>query len=225
VRAGELNRFWRWALPLATALFHGLFRVRVRGMEHVPASGPALLVFNHVSSLDGLSIGTEIGRRLRRPTRFLVAAEFFEKPLTAWVLRGTDQIPIRRGRADRDALKAIAETVRAGKLAGLAPEGRIDDHEGRQGLQRVRSGVARVALPTGSPVVPIGVWGTQVRYPRTGISLRRPLRPRLAIAIGSPILPAGDVGTPADVAAFVERVQRHLETQVGLARQLAGDPA
>ena len=225
MRAGELNRFWQWALVLAVPLLHGLFRVRVRGMEHVPASGPAILVFNHVSSLDGISIGIEVGRRLRRPTRFLVAVEFFEKPVISWVLRGAGQIPIRRGRADRDALAAIADTVRAGKLAGLAPEGRIDDHEGRQGLQRVRSGIARVALPTGSPVVPIGVWGTQVRYPRTGITLRRPLRPRLAIAIGSPLLPAGDVGTPADVAAFVERVQQHLEEQVAVARRMAGDPA
>jgi 1-acyl-sn-glycerol-3-phosphate acyltransferase len=223
VRAGELNRFWVWGLRIVGPLLHALFAIRVRGLEHVPSTGPAIFAFNHVSTLDGVTVGIEVGRRLRRPTRFLVAAEFFGNPFLGWILRGSHQIPVHRGRRDQAALEALGETVRSGRLAGLAPEGRIDEHEGRQGLQRIRSGTARVALPAGCPVIPVGVWGPQVRWPRSGLTLRRPWRPKLGLAFGPPILPSGEPVTPQGIAEFTERIRVHLEEQVGQARRLAGD--
>ena len=93
---------------------------------------------------------------------------------------------------------------------------------GPKGCSGSRSGVARIALPTNAPVIPVGIWGTQVRYPRGGIRWGRPLRPRLAIAFGPPLLPSGDAATPADVEAFVARVGERLETQVAEAQHLAG---
>jgi 1-acyl-sn-glycerol-3-phosphate acyltransferase len=222
VHAGELNRFWRGALLVFGPLVRLLFRVRVSGLEHVPSSGPAILAFNHVSVLDGPVLGIETGRRLRRETRFLVAAEFFRRGLFGWVLRHADQIPIRRGEGDAQALDEAIETIRRGALAAIAPEGRIDDHGGAQGLQRIRSGIARIALPTGAPVVPVGIWGTQARYPSAGISLRAPLRPRLALAFGPPILPWGDVEVPDDVEAFVAKVYEQLDDQVARARRMTG---
>lgn len=222
MRAGELNRFWVWGLRIAGPLLHALFAVRIEGLEHVPSTGPAIFVFNHVSTLDGIAVGIEVGRRLRRPTRFLVAAEFLHKPVISWILRGADQIPITRGRRDKDALDALTDTVRTGGLAGLAPEGRIDDHEGHQGLQRIRSGTARVAVPTGCPVIPVGVWGAQVRYPRSGLTFRRPWRPKLGLAFGPPILPSDEPVTPREIAAFTDRIRLHLDEQVTRARRLAG---
>jgi 1-acyl-sn-glycerol-3-phosphate acyltransferase len=222
VRAGELDRFWVWGLRVVGAVLHALFAVRIEGLEHVPSTGPAIFAFNHVSTLDGLAVGIEVGRRLRRPTRFLVAAEFFQRPLMGWVLRRSHQIPVHRGKRDQPALDALTDTVRDGGLAGLAPEGRIDDHEGHQGLQRIRSGTARVALPTGCPVIPVGVWGSQIRYPRTGLTFRRPWRPTLGLAFGAPILPTGDPVTPREVADFTERIRIRLDEQVTRARRLAG---
>lgn len=222
MRAGDLNRFWVWGLRVAGPLVHALFRVRLEGLEHVPSTGPAVFVFNHVSALDGLCLGIEVGRRLRRPTRFLVAAEFYPRPVIGWVLKGADQIPIHRGRRDQPALDALTQTLHEGGLAGLAPEGRVDEHEGHAGLQRIRSGAARVAIPTGSPVIPVGVWGTQVRYPRSGFTLRRPWRPKLGLAIGPPIMPSGDPITPQAVADLTERIRAQLDEQVTRARRLAG---
>jgi 1-acyl-sn-glycerol-3-phosphate acyltransferase len=83
--------------------------------------------------------------------------------------------------------------------------------------------VARIALATGAPVVPVGIWGPQARLPRSGLRLVRPIRPPVALAFGSPILPVGDVEDPAAVEAFVERVREHLEAQVLHARRLVGD--
>src|SRR5438309_10115742 len=110
--------------------------------------------------------------RCKREIRFLVAAELFEKRFFGWVLRTFDQIPIRRGQSDRHALDAAIETVRAGAMASIAPEGRVNDAPQR-GLQRIRRGIAPIALPSGATVVPVGVWGTQRRMARSGTNVSR----------------------------------------------------
>jgi 1-acyl-sn-glycerol-3-phosphate acyltransferase len=224
VRAGELNPWWRVGLLLFTPLVRVLFRVRVTGLEHVPSSGPAILAFNHVSSLDGPVLGIEVGWRSRRQTRFLVAAEFFAKRRFGWILRNYEQIPIRRGEGDADALGQAIDTVRRGALTAVSPEGRVNDDPSGN-LQRIRSGVARIALPTGAPIVPVGIWGTQRRWPRTGLRLGRPWRPRLGLAFGPPILPVGSGEDPDAVDDLTRRLDERLRDQVVRARALAGDPS
>jgi 1-acyl-sn-glycerol-3-phosphate acyltransferase len=224
VRGGELNPWWRAGLALASPLVRLLFRVRVLGLEHVPSAGPAILAFNHVSALDGPVLAIEVGARLRRESRFLVAAEFFGRPLHGAILRRFDQIPIRRGAGDDDALEAAVRTVRRGALIAIAPEGTVNA-DGSTDLQRIRSGVARVALPTGAPVVPVGIWGTQRRWPRSGLRSGRPWRPRLALAFGPPLLPSGDAAEQADVDELTDRLRAHLEEQVDAARAAIADGA
>jgi 1-acyl-sn-glycerol-3-phosphate acyltransferase len=138
------------------------------------------------------------------------------------VLRGCAQVPIHRGGGDQEALEAFTDALRDGRLAGLAPEGRVDDHEGHEGLQRIRTGTARVAIPTGAPIVPLGLWGTQVRYPRKGFSLRRPWRPRLGMAFGPPIMPSDTEPTQEAIDDLTDRIRVHLDEQVTRARRLAG---
>jgi 1-acyl-sn-glycerol-3-phosphate acyltransferase len=219
---GDLNRWWRVGVLPAVLLARLLFRVRVTGIHHVPLDGAAILAFNHISVLDGPCIAAETAWRRRRATAFLVAAELFDVPFSGWFLRRYRQIPIRRGRRDREALGEAVATVRRGALAGIAPEGAVNPHPER--LQRIRSGVARIALPAGAPVVPVGIWGTHRRWPRGRRAWGRPLRPRLGIAFGEPIEPKGDVTEQEDVDAFVERVHEALEERLAGARALAGDP-
>lgn len=222
MRGDEFSRWWRITVPLFLPLVRLLFRVRVEGIEHVPSTGPVILAFNHVSVLDGPALGLETVWRIRRRVRFLVAAEIYSLPLLRFILRKYDQIPIRRGEGDADALDVAIATVRGGAVAALAPEGRVDDHAGAVGLQRIRRGVARIALPTGAPIVPVGLWGTQVRWPKGGPRLRRPFRPVLALSFGPPLLPMGDAEDEAEVEALVERVGVALGDQVTRARRLAG---
>jgi 1-acyl-sn-glycerol-3-phosphate acyltransferase len=222
--SGELNAWWRTGIPIVTPILRLLFRVRIEGLEHVPARGPAILAFNHVSVLDGPVLAIETARRLKRESRFLVAAEQFRRPLVGWILRRYEQIPIRRGEGDTSALDEAITTIRKGALAAVAPEGRVND-DGALTLQRLRRGLARIALPTGAPIVPVGVWGTQHKYPRGGWTTRRPWRPKLGLAFGPPLLPEGDAETPSDVDALTDRLRTHLERQVERARSLAGDGA
>jgi 1-acyl-sn-glycerol-3-phosphate acyltransferase len=215
----ELNGWWRVGLVVVTPIVHLLFRVRVVGIEHVPARGPAIVAFNHVSALDGPVLAVELSRRIKRETRFLVAAEFFRRPFFGWVLRTFEQIAIHRGRGDADALDEARATLRDGSLVAIAPEGAVTWQPYGE-LQRIHSGFARLALPTGAPIVPVGIWGTQRRWPRRGIIWRRPWRPTLTIAFGPPILPMGEVDD-AIVEDLRLRLRDRLSEQVAIARGLA----
>lgn len=218
----ELDFWWRLGLAAVGLTFRLCFRTRHVGVERVPKRGAAILAANHVSALDGLFLGWIVGTRRRRSTRFLSGVEFFRRPVIGFWLRAFRQIPIHRGAGDRRALEEAAATVRSGALAGIFPEGRVNP--GTE-LQRGRSGAARIALAADAPVIPVGIWGTQARWPRDGLTFRRPLRPRIAISFGEPIEPRGDLGSFSDVQAFTRVVMAGIAEQVERARALAGDPS
>lgn len=198
-----------------------LFRTRVEGVDRVPSSGPAIVAGNHVSALDGVVLALTTSSRSRRMTRFLVAAEFFRKLWCGWALRLYRQIPLRRGQRDQGALDIAIETIRGGALAGIFPEGTVNP-EPEAGLLRGRKGAARIALATEAPVVPVGVWGTQERWPKPGLHLRRPWRPVVAVSYGEPILPKGDPDSTDDLQAFTDVMIAALGVQAERARELAG---
>jgi 1-acyl-sn-glycerol-3-phosphate acyltransferase len=219
-RQGDLNGWWRFGLVIVRFLAWMTFRIRVAGAERVPATGSAILACNHVSALDGVVLALTTAQQARRMTRFLVAAEFFEKATVAWALRLYRQIPLDRGKADGGALRDAVATIRSGAVAGIFPEGKVNpDPDG--GLQLGRRGVGRIALATGAPVVPVGVWGTQDRWPKSGLHYRRPWRRTVAIVYGEPIEPRGDAESIEDVQVFTDLVMTGIAKQVAEARILA----
>jgi 1-acyl-sn-glycerol-3-phosphate acyltransferase len=217
VHGTELNVWWRIGSLITAGLMHLLFRVRIDGIEHVPPRGPGILVFNHVSVLDGPCLAIATARIGRRACRFLVAAEMFRRVFFGWVLRTFEQIPIRRGESDEHALDEAIRSVASGALAAIAPEGRVNS-DGARELQRIRSGVARIVIPIGAPVIPVGITGTDVRWPRSGLTVRRPLRPVLVFSYGPPLQPPADV---AGLPDFLSRIGDAIEEQVGRARDMA----
>lgn len=220
---GDLDAWWRFGVPIADLIVRALFRVRVAGIHHVPLEGPAILAFVHVSVLDGPCLAAEVAWRRRRTVRFLVASEIFDVPVSGWFLRRYRQIPVRRGESDAGALDEAIDTIRRGAVAAIAPEGTVNPAPGS--LQRIRSGIARIALPTGAPVIPVGIWGTQRRWSKAGRRWGRPFRPRLGFAFGPAIGAGGDASVQDDIDAFVTRVREALERQLAEARSLVGDPA
>ena len=219
-RRSEPSGWWRLGVVVVGAIYHACFRLRFAGKGHIPKEGPAIVAANHISALDGpvLALATVTGSG--RGVRFLVAAEFFEHRWIGPVMRLYQQIPIRRGTGDAGALDEALATIRAGALAGIFPEGRVNP-TGTQ-VQRVRTGLARIALSTGAPVVPAGIWGTQRRWPNPGLTLRRPFRPRVAVVFGEPIEPTGDPRDTDDIRRFSAVISEALERQTSLARRLAG---
>jgi 1-acyl-sn-glycerol-3-phosphate acyltransferase len=137
-----------------------VFRPRVSGADSVPDHGPAILASNHLSYADWLFMPLTLPRRVT----FVAKAEYFTSPgLKGWFQRkffsGAGQVPIDRSGASaaEGALSAAKKILDNGELFGIYPEG-TRSHDGR--LYRGKTGVARLALETGVPVIPVAVVGT-----------------------------------------------------------------
>jgi 1-acyl-sn-glycerol-3-phosphate acyltransferase len=151
--------YWVIKVVLTPILRIG-FRIRVVGKEHLPRSGPVILALNHRSFLDSFFLPLVVPRRVT----FVAKAEYFDDPKTAWFFRGVGQIPIRRegGTASEGALAAATDVLDAGGVFGIYPEGTRT----RDGLlHRGHTGVARLALGTGAPIIPVGLIGTDEVQP------------------------------------------------------------
>jgi len=212
--AGPEYDFWYGVARVGVgAVFRVGFRMRFEAIEHIPRTGGALLVYNHVSVLDPLPVALAASRRGRR-VRFLTVSDAFEQRFVGWALRKTRQIPLRRGLGDWDAIGKIADVLRSGALAGMSPEGTVGDGTALQPGQR---GAARIALLAGVPVIPVGVWGTQRRWGKEGLS-RTLERPDLAVVAGLPIPPEGEARSRPDVIAFTERIMDGIRESADRAR-------
>ena len=163
---------------------HLLGRPRVSGLEHVPASGPAILASNHLSIIDSMYLPLVIPR----PVVFPAKAEYFTAKgplgrLWAAYLRSTNQLQMDRGdtRSAQATLEAAAEILRSGDLFGFYPEG-TRSPDGR--LYRGRAGLGWLALNTGAPVLPVAMLGTRKMLP-PGKPVPRPAK--IEVRIGKPL--------------------------------------
>lgn len=163
-----------------TPVLYGIFRVRVVGRDHIPGTGPVIFAANHRSFMDSIFLPLVLRRRMT----FVAKAEYFDDPRSAWFFRAVGQIPIRRegGSASQRALDAATDVLEQGGQFGIYPEGTRT----RDGLlHRGHTGVARLALRTGAPLVPVGLVGTDEIQP-TDAKLPRFFR-TVTIHFGAPI--------------------------------------
>ena len=192
--------YWLLKLVVLGPLLRLVFRPEVEGLEHVPRSGPVILACNHLSFSD--SIFTPLV--MRRRVTFVAKAEYFTgKGIKGWLSRmfftGAGTIPVDRsgGRAAQAALDTLLRVLREGNVAGIYPEG-TRSPDGR--LYRGKTGVARLALESGAPVVPVALLNTDEIQP-TGTLI--PTVKRVRMRIGRPL----DFSRYADQRGdrFVER--------------------
>jgi len=152
--------------PIAVFLMRAWFGLRVRGAEHVPESGPALIVSNHQSILDP----PVIGGAARRQIYFLAKAELFRIPMFGSLIRALHARPVRREGSDPGALRTAAQLLGEGKALLVFPEG-TRSLNGRLG--EGKSGVGMLAVTSGAPVVPAYVSGTLEALPKGSAWPRR----------------------------------------------------
>jgi 1-acyl-sn-glycerol-3-phosphate acyltransferase len=145
---------------ILTPILRFFYRVRLEGAENLPAEGAAILASNHVSFSDSIFLPLMLRRRIT----FVAKAEYFEDKKTAWFFRGVGQIPIKRegGSASERALAAAREVLESGGLFGIYPEG-TRSPDGR--LYKGKTGVARLALQCGVPIIPVAMVGTREAQP------------------------------------------------------------
>lgn len=149
---------YRSVVAATVAAFKAMrWQVDVRGADHVPADGPAVLAANHVGYLDFAFLGYGALPR-KRLVRFLAKQEVFDHKLAGPLMRAMRHIPVDRFGRAVDAFPAAVEALRRGEIIGMFPEATIS----RSFVPRAgKTGAARMAMAAGAPLVPSAVWGSQ----------------------------------------------------------------
>ncbi len=156
-------------------LFRTVFRQVDLGSEHVPEQGGVVLASMHRSNWDPFVIGVPLARRRMR---FMAKAELYAVPGLRQILRAGGAFKVERGKADAAALEIATRLLRAGEVVVVFPEGTRN----RDGRARAHTGAARLALRTGTPLVPAALVGTDAwrllppRVPRFGVAFGPPIR-------------------------------------------------
>ncbi|MGY1705642.1 lysophospholipid acyltransferase family protein [Geodermatophilus sp. SYSU D00697] len=182
---GRRDRAYRWVIRLALLVFR-LLRLGfdVRGSEHIPTSGGAIVCSNHVSYLDFTFLGLAALPQ-RRLVRFMAKASVFSSRLSGPFMRAMHHIPVDR-RAGAAAFESAVRALKDGEVVGIFPEATISSSFR---VKELKAGVARMAIDAGVPVVPAAVWGGQrIATKHRPVNLQRHIG--VTVVLGEPLVPA-----------------------------------
>ena len=179
--------FYRFMKMIVAPLLKIFFRPWVEGLENIPAEGPAILASNHLSFSDSFFLPA----LMRRRVTFIAKSEYFtgtgvKGKLTAAFFKGVGQLPVDRsgGRgAGEAAIRSGIEVIERGELFGVYPEG-TRSPDGKLYRGKV-GGLARIALATGAPVIPVAMIDTEKLQPPGQVKPNFGIRP--GIRIGAPM--------------------------------------
>jgi len=176
--------YWLMKYVVVGPLLRAIFRPWVVGLENIPADGAVILASNHLSFIDSVFLPLEVDRRVS----FLAKSDYFtRRGLRGWAtkafMNATGQLPIDRsgGKASEASLNTGLAVLARGKILGIYPEG-TRSPDGK--LYRGRTGVARMILEAGVPVVPVAMVDTAKIMP---IGRRLPKIGRIGIIVGEPL--------------------------------------
>jgi 1-acyl-sn-glycerol-3-phosphate acyltransferase len=195
----RLFSFYTFAVLGIRTLAGSLARLEVIGLEHVPREGPLIVVSNHTHFLDPPLVGATLPRKVL----FMAKQELFDAPLLGWIVRHYDAFPVRRGEADRQALRDAQRALDLGLAIGMFPEGT----RSRDGVMREAfAGAAMIALRGRAPIVPVGIDGSD-RVFRSVRSLRRE---KVRVVYGQPFTIDVDERAPDRLERATEQMMRRV---------------
>lgn len=158
--------FWKRSVVMIIRPSVGaVFRLQWDGQEHIPGSGGVILAANHVSYADPFGFARFVYDSGRFPS-FLAKESVFRIPVAGRILQRVGQIAVHRGTAGAgDSLRDAVAALRGGACVCIYPEGTVT-RDPDWWPMAAKTGVARLALATGAPVVPVAQWGAQHAYDR-----------------------------------------------------------
>jgi len=230
----------RLALSFTHPVFFPYATFDIAGTEHIPATGPAIIVGNHRSYFDVAAMALTIAKT-ERMVRFLGKKEVFDAPVIGQIASAMGGIRVDRGTGSDEPLQAAAEALRNGDMVAIMPQGTIP--RGRAFFDpklKGRWGAARLAALTGAPDIPVGLWGTEKVWPRSArlpnvLNLLDPPQVRVRVGAAVPLKHKDpDVDTKKIMKALMEllppesRIKREpteAELRASLPSGYKGDPA
>ena len=209
---------------LARPQLYPYARFDIAGVEHIPRTGPAIVVANHRSYFDTAAVTLPVVQA-GRTLRFLGKKEVFDAPVIGPLASALGGIRVDRGTGSAAPLLAAERALAAGEIVALMPQGTIPRGEAFFDPKLAgRPGAARLAAATGAPVIPIGMWGTEKVWPRSArlpnvTNVVHP--PRVQVRVGPPVKGLSAKATNADTARIMAAImdllpeearQRHVPT-------------
>lgn len=135
------------------------FTWRFEGMEHVPREGPVLVAANHISYYDPIAHGYFLIVKAKRYPRFLAKIELFDNKVLGPMLRQMRHIPVRRGSGDHGPIEFGLKSLSQGEMILVYPESTVTTNPDFSPMKG-KTGIARLAILSGVPVIPLAVWGS-----------------------------------------------------------------
>ncbi|HEY9623248.1 MAG TPA: lysophospholipid acyltransferase family protein [Crinalium sp.] len=148
----QLYHLFKWSV--VAPMLHFYFRGRVYGHEHIPRTGPLIVVANHASDFDPPLLSCA----MKRPVSYMAKEELFRVPGLKQAIRLYGAYPVKRGSPDRSAIRAALAQLEEGWAIGVflsgtrTPDGRIPS---------AKLGAAMIAAKSQTPLLPVSLWGTQ----------------------------------------------------------------
>jgi len=144
-----------------------------------------ILACNHISYLDPLANAYAVVKVGRRP-RFLAKEDLFDVPVVGSALRGSRQIPVRRGTGDRTSLRLALKALTEDQCVVIYPEGTVTKRPDHLPVLEAKTGAVRLSLASGVPITPLASWGSQAVWQKSGLGSVRFGRP-MWVKAGPPI--------------------------------------
>lgn len=193
------------------------WRVSIRGTEHLPETGPFILAPVHRSNIDTLLVASVTRRRMR----YLGKETLWKYRWSAWLITALGAFPVRRGSADREALRICEEVIAQGEPLVMFPEG---TRQPGPVIEKMFDGPAYLAARRNVPIVPVGIGGSERAMPR-GSRFLRPVK--TTVIVGRPLDPepsaTGRVAR-STVRRLTEQLRDELQRLFDEAQLAAGTP-
>ena len=192
-----IDMFYKIFKVLCRFWFGLILRTQIIGVENIPKDGAFILAANHVSNWDPPFLGTFIDREVC----YMGKEELFSNPIMAWICRNLHVFPVKRGAADKSAIKTAIKLLKDGKCFGIFPEG-TRSKTGKLG--KAEPGVSLIAAMTKAPIIPAAIVNTEK------IFSREKFLPRLAVVYGKPMNFTGSTKDKQALADFAQEIMNEI---------------